>query len=412
MGLRVKLGLIFLAVSALAILVLGVAVYTQAQTARQDRARTLAGERVSAAAKLYAEVGSLGFNAKLDDPELPAKLHSEAAQGSVATFVSEDPHPRLWAAQRAHDGRIISVVEDFQNSDESMDDLERALLLGGIGAVAVVALVSVIAADSLSRRLVAVAGTARRMAGGELDASAVADVGAGRDEVGTLAQALDSMAASVRKQLDAERSFTADVAHDLRTPVTGLVTAADLLPPGRPSEMVRDRAKVLRILVEDLLEVARFDSGVEEADLEQVDLGTFVESCVRRLITQQVLADAHVVVHRHGPAAQLETDPRRVERILANLVVNGLRHGRPPVEVTVDGRRIEVVDHGPGYPDELITEGPRRFRSGMAERGVGHGLGLTIAAGHAKVLGAELRFGTAPGGGAFAALELPFRPDD
>lgn len=412
MGLRVKLGLIFLAVSALAILVLGVAVYTQAQAARLDRARTLAGERVTAAAGLYLKTSTVAFGANLDDPDLPAELRQKAAEGQVATFKTEDRSPRLWAAQRAHDGKIISVVEDFQNSDESMDDLERALLLGGIGAVAVVALVSVIAADSLSRRLVTVAGTARRMAGGELDASAVADVGAGRDEVGTLAQALDSMAASVRKQLDAERSFTADVAHDLRTPVTGLVTAADLLPPGRPSEMVRDRAKVLRILVEDLLEVARFDSGVEEADLEQVDLGTFVESCVRRLITQQALADAHVVVHRHGPATRVETDPRRVERILANLVVNGLRHGRPPVEVTVAGRRIEVADHGSGYPDELITEGPRRFRSGMAERGVGHGLGLTIAAGHAKVLGAELRFGTAPGSGAFASLELPPRPDD
>jgi len=220
------------------------------------------------------------------------------------------------------------------------------------------------------------------------------------------------MAASVRKQLDAERSFTADVAHDLRTPVTGLVTAAELLPPGRPSEMVRDRAKVLRILVEDLLEVARFDSGVELADLERMDLGSFVESCVGRLITQQALAEGSVVVHRHGPATQVETDPRRIERILANLVMNGLRHGSPPVEVTVSGRRIEVVDHGSGYPEELITEGPRRFRSGMAERGVGHGLGLTIAAGHAKVLGAELEFGTAPGGGAFAGLEIPLRPDD
>lgn len=63
--------------------------------------------------------------------------------------------------------------------------------------------------------------------------------------------------------------------------------------------------------------------------------------------------------------------------------------------MTVRGRTIEVVDHGNGYPEELIAEGPRRFRSGMAERGVGHGLGLTIAAGHAKVLGAELTFGTA-----------------
>ena len=122
---------------------------------------------------------------------------------------------------------------------------------------------------------------------------------------------------------------------------------------------------------------------------------------------QQSLDPDSVVVHQVGPNVTVSTDSRRIERILANLIVNGLRHGKPPVEVTVSGRTVEVVDHGNGYPEELIAEGPRRFRSGMAERGVGHGLGLTIAAGHAKVLGAELTFGAAPGGGALARLVLP-----
>ncbi len=191
--------------------------------------------------------------------------------------------------------------------------------------------------------------------------------------------------------------------------MTGLTTAAELLPPGRPSELVRDRAMVLRRLVEDLLEIARFDSGVEQADLELVGLGAFVGSAVGRLRMQQALAADSVVVKQVGPEVTVSTDSRRIERILANLIVNGLRHGEPPIEVTVNGRTVEVVDHGNGYPEELIAEGPRRFRSGMAERGVGHGLGLTIAAGHAKVLGAELTFGEALGGGALARLVLPAR---
>jgi signal transduction histidine kinase len=126
---------------------------------------------------------------------------------------------------------------------------------------------------------------------------------------------------------------------------------------------------------------------------------------------QQALSPDSIVIHRVGPEVTVSTDPRRIERILANLVLNGLRHGRPPIEVTVSGRTIEVVDHGNGYPEELIAEGPRRFRSGMAERGVGHGLGLTIAAGHANVLGAELVFGTAAQGGASARLILPESPE-
>jgi signal transduction histidine kinase len=168
---------------------------------------------------------------------------------------------------------------------------------------------------------------------------------------------------------------------------------------------------VLRRLVEDLLEIARFDSGVEQADLELVGLGAFVGSAVARLRMQQALAPDSVMVEQLGPDQTVSTDSRRIERILANLIVNGLRHGKPPVEVTVSGRTVEVVDHGNGYPEELIAEGPRRFRSGMAERGVGHGLGLTIAAGHAKVLGAELTFGEAPGGGALARLVLPAEPE-
>jgi two-component system sensor histidine kinase MtrB len=406
MRLRGKLGLIFLAVSTLAIVGLGAAVYTQAQAARLDRARKTAVERVQAAATLYEEYGGpLQLEAKLDDPELPPQLKSAIAGGDPVTLKRGN---RLWAAQQV-EGHSISVNLDYANSDESMDALERALLLAGIGTIVGVALMSVIAAGSLSRRIVAVSGTARRIAAGELDASAVEAVGRGRDEVAALAKALDTMAASLRAQLDAERRFTADVAHDLRTPVTGLLTAAELLPPGRPSELVRDRAMVLRTLVEDLLEVARFDSGVERADLEQVDLGALVGSAIGRLRTQQSISADDLQLDT-ASGARVLTDPRRVERILANLVLNGLRHGRPPVEVTVSGRAITVTDHGSGYPDALINEGPRRFRSGMAERGLGHGLGLTIAAAHAKVLGADLMFSAAPHGGASARLELPAVP--
>ena len=411
MGLRSKLGLIFLLVSSLAILVLCVAVYTQAQSSRLDRTRISADERIQLAAESFDRNDVPLFGSRLNDPDLPPQLRDSVKSGKRATFKTASPNAKMWAATTVKDGRILSIVQDYDVNDASMDALRRALIIGGGGTVALLALVSVVLAGSLSRRIVAVASTARRIAGGELDASAVGSVGRGKDEVAGLANALDTMASSLRGQLEAERRFTADVAHDLRTPVTGLLTAAELLPPGRPSELVRDRAKVLRRLVEDLLEIARFDSGVEQADLENLGLGAFVGSAVGRLRMQQSLAPDSVVVHRVGPEETVSTDSRRIERILANLIVNGLRHGKPPIEVTVQGRVIEVVDHGSGYPEELIAEGPRRFRSGMAERGVGHGLGLTIAAGHAKVLGAELTFGSALTGGALARLVLPATPE-
>jgi signal transduction histidine kinase len=94
-----------------------------------------------------------------------------------------------------------------------------------------------------------------------------------------------------------------------------------------------------------------------------------------------------------------------LERVLVNLLVNAGKHGRPPVAVTVDGRKVVVRDHGPGFSDELLRDGPSRFRTGSSDRGTGHGLGLTIAAAQLRVLGGTLEF--ANGAGAVVTSVLP-----
>jgi signal transduction histidine kinase len=217
------------------------------------------------------------------------------------------------------------------------------------------------------------------------------------------------MADTLRQRIEAERRVTADIAHELRTPVTGLLTAAELLPPGRPTELVLDRAKAMRTLVEDVLEVARLDGASERAELQDIMLGEFV---ARRVAAKDPAIEVRIV---HESA--VTTDPRRLERVLFNLLANAARHGKPPIEVSVEGRVIRVRDHGPGFPEDLLAEGPSRFRTGSKDRaGQGHGLGLTIAAGQARVLGARLTFrnvrtpGTPehlPAEGAVAVLWLP-----
>ena len=102
--------------------------------------------------------------------------------------------------------------------------------------------------------------------------------------------------------------------------------------------------------------------------------------------------------------AWVETDRRRLERVVGNLVANAHKHGAPPVVLTVEGPVVTVRDHGDGFPDYLLTEGPQRFRTSGSTKG--HGLGLTIAAGQAEVLGARLEFENAPDGGALAVLRL------
>jgi signal transduction histidine kinase len=308
---------------------------------------------------------------------------------------------------------VLSINTQFSDTFSVLADLDQVLVLGAAAVVLGGTALGVLVGSQLSRRLRQAAEAAGRVADGATDVRVRDSIGARvRDETDELARAVDAMADALAGRLEAERRVTADIAHELRTPVTGLVTAAELLPPGRPSELVRDRSQALRTLVEDVLEVARLDSAAEKADLQDVALGEFVR---RRVAIAAPNASVLVVAD-----TVVRTDPRRLERILGNLLANAARHGKPAIEVTVDGTSIQVRDHGPGFPADLLREGPSRFRTGSTDRsGGGHGLGLTIATGQTRVLGARLTFRNANpddhGGGAMAELLLPrasgCRPD-
>ncbi|MFF5701797.1 sensor histidine kinase [Streptomyces sp. NPDC012794] len=344
-------------------------------------------------------------NVALDPPGLPSPLRELVARGRTGSMVgTHDGEPVMWAAAPA-DRKALAVWIPYGATRDRLRDIDTAILASSALAAGAVALAGVFLADRISRRLVTVAAVARRISSGDLDARVglAVDTGSGRrryrDEVRDVALALDSMAASLQERLDAEKRFTADVAHELRTPLTGSLAAASLLPEGRPKEMINDRLKALHLLTEDLLEISRLDSGVERADLARMELGRSVERAVAGTglpAEVRILRDAVVF-----------TDRRRFDRILANLLANAHKHGRPPVEVTVDGPVVVIRDHGSGYPAELIERGPKRFRTGDPGRGRGHGLGLTIAAGHAAVLEIGLSFANAPDGGALTTLRLP-----
>ncbi|MGW5848222.1 sensor histidine kinase [Streptomyces sp. NPDC055254] len=351
-------------------------------------------------------------NAALDPPDLPPPLRALVADGRTGSIVGDHAgKPVMWAAGPA-DGKPLAVWIPYANTRDRLRDLDTAILASSVLAAGVVALAGLFLADRISRRLATTAAVARRISAGDLDArvglppdeaDGTADEEArparSRDEVRDVAQALDSMAGSLQGRLEAEKRFTADVAHELRTPLTGSLAAAALLPEGRPKEMINDRLRALHLLTEDLLEISRLDSGVERADLARVELG--------RAVRRAVAGSGHEASVRVVRDAVVLTDRRRLDRILANLLANSHRHGRPPVEVTVEGPVVTVRDHGPGYPSELIEQGPRRFRTGDPGRGRGHGLGLTIVAGQAAVLDIALSFTNAPDGGATTTLRLP-----
>ncbi len=399
MTLRRQIAATVAVVSFLVALTVGLLVHQASVRQHADQARRTALTALGAAIDRYNSTGELvGWHSRLDDPQLPAALRALAGRRHQGSMLGPGPQgPAMWAASGSGD-QVVSVWVDYTQDERAIADLDRTITVSALLSVAVTVLAGVLVASRISSRLRTAARTARTIAQGDLEAR-IGPLGGPRDEVAELAAAVDSMSAALRGKLAGEQRFTADVAHELRTPLTGLLTAAELLPPGRPTELVRGRVRVLCSLTEDLLEVSRLDARAEALDLTVLSLGPLV---ARILAVAGPSAELRIEAD-----AQVTTDPRRLDRIVSNLVVNAGRHGAGPVLVRVDGSTLTVRDHGPGFPEDVLREGPQRFRTGARERGRGHGLGLTIAQGHAEAIGATLRLRNDPAGGALAELVLP-----
>ncbi|MFJ3724047.1 ATP-binding protein [Streptomyces sp. NPDC090045] len=365
--------------------------------------QTVATAREKAQTKLERTIRAYETGARLprgegiDPVGLPPELRARAVDGKRGTALGEHRgRAAMWAAAPAEEGTAIAVSVDFRAGERTIAELDRAILGSSGLAIGATLLMGAFGVTRITRRLHLTAQVARRITAGDLDAR-VDDSLRHKDEVAAVSRALDTMASSLQRKLEAERRFTADVAHELRTPLTGLNAAAELLPPGRPAELVRDRVQAMRALTEDLLEISRLDTGSERVELDWHDLADLAARTIRASGTDTAL---EVV-----SSPRVETDRRRLERILGNLVANAHSHGAAPVTVTVDGPTLTVTDSGPGYPEYLLTCGPQRFRTEGTNKG--HGLGLTIAEGQARALGATLAFRNREEGGAEARVTLP-----
>jgi two-component system sensor histidine kinase MtrB len=303
--------------------------------------------------------------------------------------------------------------------DSALAQLRFGLVAAGIAAVGIALLVAGVIARWLLQPVADAGSAARRIAAGDLGAR-VPERGA--DEVGRWAADFNRMADSLEQtvvRLEAaqqqNRAFVADVAHELRTPITALVAEASLiegdlatLPPDarRAAELLVADVRRLRTLVDDLMEVSRFDADAERPTLEPVDLGRVVTGAVASR-----LPEASVAL----PATPLvvDTDPRRLDRIIGNLLDNARDHAPgSPVEVALtsaqEGALVVVADRGPGVaPDALPHLFDRFYKADPSRAGGSSGLGLAIAAEHAALLGGSLRARARPGGGLVFTLTLP-----
>jgi two-component system, OmpR family, sensor histidine kinase MtrB len=367
----------------------------------------------------FLTVALRGGKSYLSGPEVtlrsvPAGLRAIVARGDLGyerTSVA-GRHYLVTGAPSPRSGELyFFYAEDGLRHELAV--LRNVLLVGGGMLVLLAALAGYGLARRTLRPVARASEAAHSLAEGLLETRLPVE---GTDEFGAWARSFNEMAAALEAKIAElqaaqarERRFTADVAHELRTPVTALMGEAALLrdhlgemPPGsrRPAELLIGDVARLRRLVEDLMEMSRLDAGVERVRSEPVDVAALVQATVHA-------RGWDGRVRLEGDGLRVTSDPRRLERIVANLVDNALEHGGSRVTVTVLDGAVEVADDGPGIRAEHLPHLFERFyKADAARSGVGSGLGLAIAYENARLLGADLAVESDPTGTRFT-LRLP-----
>jgi two-component system sensor histidine kinase MtrB len=305
-----------------------------------------------------------------------------------------------------------------QDIEHNLALLRNALAAAWLGVLLVAALIGHVLARRTLEPVARASEAARQIAGGRLDTrlptGAADEFGAWAAAFNEMADALEAKIAALSAAQARELRFTANVAHELRTPLTALVAEASLLsdqvgqlpdPARRPVELLIADVSRLRTLVGELMEISRLDARSEPVQHQLVD----IKSIVTALISARGWRDRVAV---EGESLTLITDPRRVERILANLVENAVEHSGRDVSVrtSTDGIHgcVEVTDGGPGIPPEqlpLIFE--RFYKADSARASAGSGLGLAIALENARLLDGDISVSSDVQRGSEFRLTLP-----
>jgi two-component system sensor histidine kinase MtrB len=328
------------------------------------------------------------------------ELARESAQ-PVTRIVNPKLGPQLVIVGQLGPGLLFAEAYNTDQLNAELSTLRLQLALIAVGVVLVGVLVGLFAARRIQHRVRTAAAAARKLGDGELDTRLPVR---GRDELADLAGSFNAMAqrlsASIeqlRVKDERQRRFVADVAHDLRTPLASMIAATESLGSQDPADRVRSaellatQVQRLSTLVEDLLEMSRFDAGVAELRPELVDL----EPLVADAVALSASADGIKVVVTGD--VTMTGDPRRLHTIVRNLVTNADRHGARPITITIDGTaaeqvRIAVADSGPGLPADLAAYVFDRFARGdhARKKTEGSGLGLAIAYENAALHGGRL----------------------
>jgi len=325
----------------------------------------------------------------------------------------------------------LYFVFPLEREQQTLQVVSRTFALGGIALVlllgGVAYVVTRIVVDPVRRAAL----VAERLASGRLHERMRAH---GEDDIARLGKSFNAMADSLQKQIRqledlsrVQQRFVSDVSHELRTPLTTIRMAGDLIHESRqdfdPSvarsaELLHNEVDRFESLLTDLLEISRFDAGAAALDVEATDLCNTIERAIESTSALAARRGSRLeVIPPDGPCVA-EIDPRRVDRILRNLVANAIEYGegRPvTIQLGVNAKAVAVSvrDVGVGLrPGEAAMVFNRFWRADPARARTtgGTGLGLAISREDARLHGGWLHAWGEPGVGSCFRLTLPRRP--
>ncbi len=356
----------------------------------------------------------------VDDLSTDAVALEAADTGLLASGRVERGGAHYAEASLSIDGdRVVLVSAPLDDVLANVNVVRRSLLIAGGISLAISWLVGYLMAWFFTRRIRRLESAAERLSAGDFE-TPIRD--SGRDEVGQLADAFDSMRTRLAVLDRARGEFIANASHELRTPLFSLGGFVELLgdedmdPEVRRDFMaeMRDQIDRLTRLATDLLDLSRLDAGQLEVETAPFDL------CA---VARQVVDEFRAVAEAGGRRLALDGDEDfyalgddvRVQQIARAFVENAIRHtpDGTPVSVSVEERDgfavLEVADAGPGIPEDDQEHLFQRFYRAAGGKASGSGLGLAIAAELASRMDATIEVESVPGRTVFT-LKLPLDP--
>ena len=412
------------------------------EVAGTERSRYVVLSRLSTNGSSFVinPVVSGEVNASFVPDELETAVAQDSANQkmqivSIPLTGEADPVPCLLIGQQVDlplaRGYGIYYFYPLQRERATLEVISQIFLSGGLVLVLLIGAVAYVVTRLVVSPVRQAALVAERLAAGRLTERMVAR---GEDDLASLATSFNAMAEGLQRQIRqledlsrVQQRFVSDVSHELRTPLTTIRMAGDLIHDSRAqfdpvvarsAELLRGELDRFEALLADLLEVSRFDAGAAVLDTEPTDLRRTVAKVVDGCQQLAQRKGSRITISDPGVPCEATYDPRRVERVLRNLVVNAIEHGEgKPLEIRVganaDAVAVVVRDHGVGLrPGESGLVFNRFWRADPARARTtgGTGLGLAIALEDARLHSGWLQAWGAPGDGSSFRLTLPRTP--